>query len=659
MHHVLTYRRTISYALSVMLAFGLAFGVFASAAPVVPTPVATTTSDTFVTLRQPSLSVPTDGRFALQALIVLDRATGYLESRVQIRHPSGRLMYQKTEVRSDLVTGTVTIDYARELKDLDLVPGIYPIELQVRTQSDEVREWVLNDRLLLHSPDVEAVPLAVVACVSAAPSIDEHGRFTIDPASSVRARDDARHVAQWIIDNPSARATLALPGFLAEEWARAADGYEITTPEGVRSVDEGSAQSREYADAIETIKRALDTERLELASVPYGAPDIGALQAGERLTDLETHLERGRSAYLSVLGATSSGVLVPQDGLLPRDALDAIARANISAVVVTPKSIDPSAITTASGVFSEENEPDTAVLVTDDSSCAALQSSEASSVLLSVFERSLSQETSAPLIASVKLGPGQQASGEQVVAILADMTGAPWLRFVTASQAASHQSTDSVSLAAQVEPLPGAPSAYWTDVNDSRAYSQAFLDAVGVNDPDAQLASDLSLMAQSGTWAGPDVNWGSAERGRSLASAARRIAGSVLDTIELGASEITLSGTSGEVPISIMNSSEKSLNLEVSTRTRGLTVGDSMEPTTHVRPQENFITVPVDLGQSLTGRLTVQVRAGEVVLDEVTVSVRASFLDRLVLVAGVAIVLVGMLLFIRRRLRNVDRAGTI
>lgn len=658
MLRVLAYRRTISYAFAWMLASGLAFGVSASAAPTAAL-VPSAAREDVVTLRQPSLSVPTDGRFSLSALVALDGPASYLESRLQIRNPSGRLLYQKTEVRSDLPTGTVTIDYARELKDLDLVPGVYPIELQVRTQSDVVSEWLVNDRLLLHSPNVNAVPLAIVACVAAAPSIDHDGRFTIDPASSIRARDDARHLAQWIIDNPRARASLALPGFLAEEWAMAAEGYEIATPEGVRSVDRGSDQARAYAQAIDTIRRALGTKRLELASVPYGAPDIGALQAGDRLPDLRDHMARGHSAYLSVLGAEPSHVFVSPNGLVPFGALEAISTSGIRAVMVAPQSIDSSATTPSSGVFSLESGSDVAVMVTDAGACQALQSSEASGVLLAVFERSLSQDASAPLIASVRLGPGQQTSGEQVVSVLSQMTGAPWLKFVTATDAASQQATESVKLATRVEQLPAAPASFWRDVNESRAYSQAFLEAVGVNDPDAQLASDLSLMAQSSGWAGPDLNWGSAERGRSLASAAHRIAASVLDTIELGASEITLSGTSGEVPISIMNSSEKNLDLKVTTETRGLTVVGSLEPTTHVRPQENFITVPVDLGQSLTGRLTVRLHAGDVLLDEVTVQVRASFLDRLVLVAGVAIVLVGMLLFIRRRLRNVDRAGTI
>ncbi|MRR11996.1 hypothetical protein EG835_05885 [bacterium] len=84
-----------------------------------------------------------------------------------------------------------------------------------------------------------------------------------------------------------------------------------------------------------------------------------------------------------------------------------------------------------------------------------------------------------------------------------------------------------------------------------------------------------------------------------------------------------------------------------------------MVATVQVRPQENFATVPVDLGQSLSGLLTVGVYAGDIMLDEVTVTVRASFLDRLVLIFGVAIVLVGMLLFIRKRVRTAERAATI
>ncbi|MHB9002618.1 MAG: hypothetical protein ACYC6C_00950 [Coriobacteriia bacterium] len=658
MHPVLKHRTTITYALTALLTLGLACAVLVGAAAVPPSST-TVAADATVIARQPSLSVPTDGRFALQALIVLDGPASYLESRVQIRHPSGRLLFQKTQVRSGLTTGTVTIDYERELKDLNLEPGIYPIELKVRTQTDTVNEWVVADRLLLHAPDVAAVPVAIVACVAAAPSVDQDGRFTIDPASSVRARDDVLLIARWIIDNPQARATLALPGFLAEEWARAAQGYEITTPEGVRRIDDGTAQTEAYADALDTLTRALDTERLELAFAPYGAPDVGALQADGRLGDLEQHLSRGHSAYRSALGRDPSSVLVPPDGLLPASGLDALGAIDVDAVIVAPQSTDATSTQTASGVFSEENNADVAVMVTDGTSCQALQSSEASGVLLTVFERTLSGEATLPLIASVKLGPGQPTSGEQVVSVLADISDVPWLRFVTASQVMPLKTSDSVGLADQVEPLPAAPTAFWTDVNESRAYAQAFLEAVGPNDPDAQHASDLSLMAQSGSWAGPDLNWGSAERGRSLASAARRIAGAVLDTIELGASEITLSGTRGAVPISIMNDSDKSLDLGISTEARGLVVDESFEATTHVPPQENFITVPVDLGQSLTGRLTVRIHAGDVLLDEITVQVRASFLDRLVLVAGVAIVLVGMLLFIRRRLRSVDHAGTI
>ncbi|MDO8987762.1 MAG: hypothetical protein Q7V14_06035, partial [Coriobacteriia bacterium] len=68
---------------------------------------------------------------------------------------------------------------------------------------------------------------------------------------------------------------------------------------------------------------------------------------------------------------------------------------------------------------------------------------------------------------------------------------------------------------------------------------------------------------------------------------------------------------------------------------------------------------PVDLGQSLSGKLTVQLYAEDLLINEKVVAVRASFLDRLVLIGGLALVLVGMLLFIRRRVRSVARADNM
>jgi len=77
-----------------------------------------------------------------------------------------------------------------------------------------------------------------------------------------------------------------------------------------------------------------------------------------------------------------------------------------------------------------------------------------------------------------------------------------------------------------------------------------------------------------------------------------------------------------------------------------------------VMPKDNFIELPVDLRDSLSGRLTVAVSAGGLVLASDSVTVRASYLDRLVMILGVVLVLGVLLAFIIKRVRDVETAGT-
>ncbi len=75
-------------------------------------------------------------------------------------------------------------------------------------------------------------------------------------------------------------------------------------------------------------------------------------------------------------------------------------------------------------------------------------------------------------------------------------------------------------------------------------------------------------------------------------------------------------------------------------------------------PGENYLTIPVDLQSSLSGGVHLRVFADDLLLDEASVTVRASYLDRLVIVGAVVILLTVLLFFIRRRVRRAD-ADTI
>jgi len=643
-----------------MLATGLVVAAAVAYASPVVSNEQTAARTPFVSLDKASVSTPVAGSFLFKVDIAVDTPTSYLESRIQIRNPSGRLLYQKTEVRSAVETGTVHVEYARDLADLKLEPGVYPVELRVRSQSRAgVREWVVEDALLLHDPATPATPVAIVVRIGAAPAMDAEGRFIVDPAQSTRAREEADALARLILNQTDKRLTLAIPPVLLEEWLRASQGYSVASVEGIVDVAATEPTPRAYAQTLDLLRKAVATGRLEIADVPYGAPDIGALQAEERIGDLTTHLIRGHSAAFAALESSpAAGVVTPTD-LVPDAALEMMEAAGGTSVLVDRTSVESSETTPASGAYRLAGDAGMSALVLDTEFSESLESAESRTCAYHVFARSISDSPTSPMIAVVDMGPGFKAGMPDLTECLTDLSGLSWATFRTLTQVAQSPTGDPIGLIDTAPQIPDAPTGYWDDIARARRLAAAFLGAVGVNDPEAQLASDQSLIAQSALWAGPDLNWGSADRGRAIAAASERASLEIFDSIKLGASDITLSGTSGEIPVSITNSSEKTLGLSLRTSATGMSVGERETDIVQVRPQENFATVPVDLGQSLSGELTVELWADDVLLDETSVAVRASFLDRLVLIAGLALVLVGMLLFIRHRVRTASGADTI
>jgi len=71
---------------------------------------------------------------------------------------------------------------------------------------------------------------------------------------------------------------------------------------------------------------------------------------------------------------------------------------------------------------------------------------------------------------------------------------------------------------------------------------------------------------------------------------------------------------------------------------------------------ENFITIPVDLRNSMTSDLEVTVRSGDATVAATDVIVRASYIDRLGTVGMVVLVLLALLLVIRRRIARPNAA---
>jgi len=606
-----------------------------------------------------ALSVPADGSFRIHVEVDVEEPTSYLEVRLQIHRPSGRLLFQRTEVNSDVETGTVEVEFSRQLADLELRPDAYPYEVRVRAQTDRVTEKIASGYLLVHAPEPDVTPVALAVRISSAPRFDAQGVFVTDPARSTATLEQAETIAGAILDDPTLRLALAIAPVTLDEWARISQGYVVAeADQGLIEVGPDEPGPVRYAAALDSLRRAVATGRLELIDVGYADPDVAALSETDRIRDLAAHFERGRSAYLASLETSPSAVAALAYDELTADALGVLADRDIEYVLLAPESLegdddDP----VSGGVRPIEGSP-LGALVLDRAMCECIEGGDASAGALLAFRHATSEAPQQPIITLTDLGPGSPGTADTVLELARQMREAAWARLALPSELRREEGSSALSVPDSTPGGPVAPRGYWEDAGAARAWAAALESAAGASDPDARAAADASLIAQGARWAGPDGRWGFAERGRAFASYAERTARDVLELVTVAAKDVTLAGATGDVPISIINGSPKELTVTLVARGDDLDIIGSASEVVSLSPQENFHTVGVDLRSALSGTLVLEVWADEMLLATGTSTVRASYLDRLAIVAGVSVLMLGLLLFIRRRVRAAD-AGTM
>jgi hypothetical protein len=600
------------------------------------------------------LSMPSNGSFRIGVGVEIPEPTSYLEIRLQIRRPSGRLLFQRTEVRSDVDTGTVEVEFTRDLADLELRPDAYPYEIRVRSQAEEVDEKTASGFLLVHAPEPDVTPVALAVRISTAPRFDTQGNFVTDPARSTGALEQAEELARAVLDDPALRLTLAISPVTLDEWARVAQGYLIAESDaGLVEVGPGEPGPARHAAVLTTLQAAVATGRLELLHIGYADPDVAALDSVGRVGDLAAQYSRGLSTYLATLETSPTpGTAVAYDAL-PAGALDVLDERGIRFVLLAPETLAEEDEVGAGGAFVLEESAVSALLL-DRETCDSIEQGDASAGALLAFRHAISEEWSEPIVTLTDLGPGGTGTVASVLELAGFVEEAVWAELATPSGLAGGAPGETVSLPQSLESTPAAPPRYWEDAARARMWAAGLEAAAGSSDPDARSASDASLIAQSARWAGPDGRWSMADRGRAFASHAERTSRTVLEQVTVAAQDVTLAGPNGDVPISIVNGSAKELTVVLSVRGDGLRLSGPDEELITLSPQENFHTVGVDLQSALSGTLVVEIRAEEVLLATGTSVVRASYLDRLAIIGGVTVLLLGLLLFIRRRVRSAD-----
>lgn len=644
-----TLRRAVRLAAAalVLVTLACAYGRAALAAPSVPDAPTVSAS-----LEASADAVPLDGALGYTAHVRLSQPASYLQARLQVRRSNGQLVYQRTQVQDNADAGDLLFSFQRDLSVLDLKPGAYPAELTVKAATDGSTETTtVQTDLLVFDPTKPAVPVALVAKVYGQPLMGPAGNLVIDPATSTatKPRDDVDRVATMVTSDPFTSVTLSVPPVLLEQWRRISGGY---TSLDNTSVPATAPTPKAYADTLTHLKAAIETGRLELVTAGYADPNISDLAATGLDADVAVQYDAGLSACYVSLETTPSTGTVPAGGCVPAATLKPLQSRGIGYVVSTPGCVRLGKSSAPSGAYPIADSKLT-VLVSDTASSRALQSGETSTAERKAFDRLGTSRASQPVVVTVELGEGRADATSTVVAASATLETLSWVRLQLGRDTVVPKGTRSVTTVGAKQSTH-TPEEYWSTVGSARKDARALAAALGAGDPDAASSQSDSLLAESSAWAEPGGLWNLADRGLGFAKAASAPARRLFGRVKISGEPVTLSGTKGEVPITIQNGTQKTMSVVVHVRASGGIKVDTPRINVVLRPRENYVQIPVDTQAALGGHVDVQVVAGPSVITRRTIEVRASSLDRLALLGAVFVVLVLLLAFVWRRVRKAE-----
>lgn len=353
--------------------------------------------------------------------------------------------------------------------------------------------------------------------------------------------------------------------------------------------------------------------------------------------DVGFHWTQTDAVDALIFGASTAPVAAYLGDTLDDPSAATLDGRGVACVLAPPSAVRSDDTTAAPGCYTMDDST-VKVLVTDEEVAAGAHLG-AEAFYDALFDR-LEGE---PVVVMFRIGPDGSNSTIDVQHTLDWIADAPWL--VTEDLAGLSRRSDAAPATLTGADGESDPK-YWADVAESRASTLAYVEAVGSQDPDAALALRAVLAAESSLLAGGDES--SQAEGLARAGEALGYVTAQFALVRLDATDVTLSGSTGDVPLTLINDTGRpmTLTLDAGSSTANSTV-TSQEIV--AQPTQTFLTLPVDLGNSLADELLVTVRAGDVTVTEASVRVRASYIDRLATVLMVVIVLAVLLVIIRRR----------
>lgn len=601
-------------------------------------------------LPQPTLAITggtehvvAGGRLETAATVMLPSATRRLSVRFRMVDLSGRVVFDQTVSRGKTAAGTVTLALSRALDRHRVPQGRY--RLEARATASGYRSLSTTAAVYVIDPATEPLPVCVVVRLDGAPLADPSGSLATDPAAEPSARAQAAAFAQLRSARPDLRLALAVPPVLLAQWRDVAGGYRLADSSAAAVTADGATPVA-HRETLAALSRVLEDGR-GLVAVPYAQPALDELATYGALQDLQAQLAFGARETSRAIGVTPGAVAMVDGDHLDARALPILRDSGIDAIVV-----DAAYTRARRGGRDTTATPGTYAIdaggidaIVPDGEIGTLIGGpidRRAQLVDALFSRlTASPARRRPVVAVVAVGPGSGRTFADVEPTLTALGRLGWVRFVDIDAATAARAPSAVTLRSGTSTTP---TTLWKAIATARERVRAYAAAAGAQDPGVEAATRDLFISQSAPLERQDP-----DRAAAFAASALARSDAVLAKTRLAIPNVMFSGSTGKVPVSVVNDSGRPLTLTLRSVPTRVRLRSEPSMTFLAQPGENIVSIAVDMGSAVSGAIDLELTAGDVRLSTGRSTVRSSYVDRLVVVGGVILVLASLLLYIRRK----------
>lgn len=508
--------------------------------------------------------------------------------------------------------GSQPFQLSVDVADLDLsTSGVYVIGAEAigDAGSGAIRQDIDRTFLPWWQDDTVGEPLllTIVWPLTGAPVADARGvLLSEDPAVSMSPAGRLSRLLDAAAGNPGA-VTIALDPEVVLTAAALADGYRVRPPAG--EVEPGT-RSREVADWLDRLRAALAEPRAQATGSLYAWPDVDAVRRAKLLSTVMAQQPQLNDRATAISGTEVTGTLVlPPSGVAQARTLAALTRERAGAVLLSDRALAlaaPTFFTPSGNVVVPTAQGELPGLLADtrlaetlampmDSAPEQLAVRQALLAQTLVTEREL-PSTRRLLVAAVdpEWNPPSGAA-DMVISALAD---APWVSPTPVARALQRE--PSTLPRVWVEPTPDEaaqelPGSHLATVTDQFGVLREYSTVV----PDPELVPEITRTAPTrllGSWFRSHPDQRSELTGRVTA----QVDSLVASVRVLSSGSITVSGTSGAIPITVENEGPNPVSV-------GLVLESTPSQLVSAEPIAPFTVEP---GRRTSVVVTAQVAAG-------------------------------------------------